>query len=406
MKGFDFQARIGIFLFLLPSITFSFFGDSTVGEVISEKAFIRTKPNENSPKRGIALKGARIKIIGRIRNKTTNSVWYKTEKEFGYISAEDIKVKQGLPSLPPGPTIPSNSVLPYKYARARFKKTPIYNHPIDLTPFSDPPFLLKGFGFALRKRYKIKNRIFFQTNKGYYIRAAHIRRFNPSKLNGITFDHPPIYPLGFTLIKKRIYSSYRPPRKVRQILKRYASFELLKKRRYKGKIWYRISKGWITSQGIKKVHIIPKPKGIKNEEKWIWVDLEEQTIAAYQGNRMVYASLVSTGKEPYLTPPGIYEIRSKFFTITMNDEGDEENPPYSQEDVPFTMFFHQDLALHGVYWHDRFGRQRSHGCINLSPWDSLWFFVWTPPSLPLGWQAIFSQKNERIKIFIVEKNKY
>jgi len=43
-----------------------------------------------------------------------------------------------------------------------------------------------------------------------------------------------------------------------------------------------------------------------------------------------------------------------------------------------------------VYWHDRFGDRRSHGCVNLSPIDARWFYEWTEPNVPDGWWAIHS----------------
>ncbi|EFK95834.1 ErfK/YbiS/YcfS/YnhG family protein, partial [sediment metagenome] len=66
----------------------------------------------------------------------------------------------------------------------------------------------------------------------------------------------------------------------------------------------------------------------------------------------------------------------------------EEVNLYSLRDVPWTQFFFESFALHGVYWHDRFGNRRSHGCVNLSPADARWFYEWTEPRVPDGWWAI------------------
>ena len=49
-------------------------------------------------------------------------------------------------------------------------------------------------------------------------------------------------------------------------------------------------------------------------------------------------------------------------------DGDEDRATrYSLLDVPFVQYFHKGFALHGTYWHDEFGRKRSHGCVNLAP---------------------------------------
>jgi hypothetical protein len=52
------------------------------------------------------------------------------------------------------------------------------------------------------------------------------------------------------------------------------------------------------------------------------------------------------------------------------------------------MFFQAHNALHGAYWHDRFGAVKSHGCANLSPNDARILFDWLEPKLPLGWTAV------------------
>ena len=55
--------------------------------------------------------------------------------------------------------------------------------------------------------------------------------------------------------------------------------------------------------------------------------------------------------------------------------------------VPFVQYFHKGYALHGTYWHDEFGKLRSHGCVNLSPIDAAWLFEWTDPSVPPRWHG-------------------
>jgi hypothetical protein len=68
-----------------------------------------------------------------------------------------------------------------------------------------------------------------------------------------------------------------------------------------------------------------------------------------------------------------------------NDEPGE--PPYSLEDVPYVMYFKGAYAFHSAFWHDRFGRPRSHGCINLAPRDAKWLYNWAGPDLPPTWHG-------------------
>jgi hypothetical protein len=62
--------------------------------------------------------------------------------------------------------------------------------------------------------------------------------------------------------------------------------------------------------------------------------------------------------------------------------------PYYVNKVPWVMFFQAHNALHGAYWHDRFGITKSHGCVNLSPKDAHAIFDWLEPALPAGWTSV------------------
>jgi hypothetical protein len=62
-----------------------------------------------------------------------------------------------------------------------------------------------------------------------------------------------------------------------------------------------------------------------------------------------------------------------------------EDKPYMVQGVPWVLLFQGHNALHGAYWHDRFGNRKSHGCVNLAPYDARWVFEWTGPMLPAGW---------------------
>jgi lipoprotein-anchoring transpeptidase ErfK/SrfK len=134
--------------------------------------------------------------------------------------------------------------------------------------------------------------------------------------------------------------------------------------------------------------------------KWIAVNLFEQTMAVYEGQRMIYASLVSSGLGAWPTRPGTFQIYSKLPETKMSGAyARDKSDFYYLEDVPWTMYFDQSIALHGAYWHDGYGFRKSHGCVNLSPADSVWLYNWaeigttvyvydpsgeTPTDLPAG----------------------
>ena len=127
--------------------------------------------------------------------------------------------------------------------------------------------------------------------------------------------------------------------------------------------------------------------------KWLDVSIWQQTLVAYEGEKPVYATLVSTGVDGMGDPEttkstirGEFRIDYKHVTATM-DADDPENR-FELRDVPWVQYFERGYALHAAYWHDDFGRPRSHGCVNISPIDARKIFFWTEPQLPEHWHGV------------------
>ena len=114
----------------------------------------------------------------------------------------------------------------------------------------------------------------------------------------------------------------------------------------------------------------------------------------YEGDTFVFVTLVSSGREGFETAAGTFRIQSKHVSTTMDDPS-SPTEAYSIEDVPWTMYFEGSYALHGAFWHDNFGRVRSHGCVNLAPLDAQRLFWFTSPRLPAGWTAVLPSERER-----------
>jgi hypothetical protein len=151
--------------------------------------------------------------------------------------------------------------------------------------------------------------------------------------------------------------------------------------------WMRTNEGTRTMPG-------PAPSDLKPGEKWIDVNLTTQTLVAYEGEKPVYVTLVSTGKrdlevkeKDHPTPKGTYRLREKHIAATMDGDVASDGP-YSIEDVPWIMYFSGSYALHGAFWHSNFGHTKSHGCVNLSPEDARQMFGWTEPRLPDTWHGV------------------
>ncbi|HOU92686.1 MAG TPA: L,D-transpeptidase [Polyangiaceae bacterium] len=135
-------------------------------------------------------------------------------------------------------------------------------------------------------------------------------------------------------------------------------------------------------------------------ERWIDVDRGQQVLTAYEGDRPVFATLVSTGRGPdgtqESTPSGLHRIWIKLLSSDMDNlEDDGASHLYAIQDVPWVMYFDRGYGLHGTFWHRSFGRVRSHGCVNLAPLDARRLFDWTGPRLPAGWSAVLPTAYDR-----------
>ena len=130
--------------------------------------------------------------------------------------------------------------------------------------------------------------------------------------------------------------------------------------------------------------------------KWISVSIRKQLLVAYEGDKPVYGALVSTGRGGLADPTdttatvrGTFLIRAKHVSGTM-DGNESSDEAFDLRDVPYIQYFHEGYALHAAYWHNDFGKERSHGCVNLPPRDAAWLFDWTDPVVPPEWHGAVS----------------
>ena len=140
--------------------------------------------------------------------------------------------------------------------------------------------------------------------------------------------------------------------------------------------WYQIGVDqWAHQFKVAKLLPVEKPEEV-DTHKWVSVDLYEQVAIAYEGETPVFATLVSSGLEDWPTNEGVFHVYVRFTRKFMSGAYNKPDFYYLQE-VPWTMFYDDQIALHGAYWHDGFGYRRSHGCVNLAVTDAHWLFSWS-----------------------------
>jgi hypothetical protein len=124
--------------------------------------------------------------------------------------------------------------------------------------------------------------------------------------------------------------------------------------------------------------------------KRIEVSIARQELTAYEHNQVVLQTKIASGLPelgrldhgiPTDTPKGLFWIDKKMPLRHMGDGHLTASlEAYELPGVPWVSFFHSTgIAFHGTYWHNDFGRPKSHGCVNMRTEEAKWLYRWSMP---------------------------
>ncbi len=170
--------------------------------------------------------------------------------------------------------------------------------------------------------------------------------------------------------------------------------------RYEKGVWYEIydshlQKSFYVPSGD--LRLVPDDEltllspDIPDVMKHIHVDTTTQSLTAFEGEQAVLITHCSTGGSGTKTPTGDFRTFHKGPTIHMTNDGAAgAGRGYDLPGVPWVSFFTgSGDSFHGTYWHNDYGRPRSHGCVNLSPADAKFIYRWTSPVVPPDIQYLY-----------------
>jgi hypothetical protein len=266
--------------------------------------------------------------------------------------------------------------------------------------------MVKGFFVAIDKSFGWNSRLWYKTTAGLVAPSDRMYITKPPSSKGIDVPEG-VKQIGFiTALKasKYEFDEERTRVSVKGSAPRFLAVGLTGVTvSHKTVIYRQTTEGW-WMKGIDGTFTEPgpPPEGLAPGEKWVDVNLTRKTLVAFEGDKPVYAALVSPGKKSkkkakdHSTPKGTFRIREKHIAVTMDGDGTVAGDlPYSIEDVPYVAYYDGSYALHGAFWHNSFGHEMSHGCVNLSPLDAKKMFFWTEPKLPRGWHAVWATSENR-----------
>jgi hypothetical protein len=268
----------------------------------------------------------------------------------------------------------SPGILKYQYALVENPRARVYLTPQDAAAGNG------NFGYlpetpaylAYSKVEEVAGKTYYFSPVSYgWMDGADLVLLTPSSFTGILLTRPVPYRFGWVLedtisvnaaeVPVRDYSRYQLVHEVPAVTQKDGFVAVGPDE------WLPEEKLAMLSTGL------PADAG-ENTCRFIYANLEEQTLAVYDGCQLVFASLISSGANSW-TFEGRFAVlyKEEYTTIT--------NPAWStsryyMQGIPFFMTYADDFGFHAAYWHDKFGSAASHGCINLSPADAHWLFDW------------------------------
>ena len=335
--------------------------------VKSQPARVHLHPESDSPEVGLLRAGATITVTACRPDCATPHAWALLAPE-GAIKLELLNTRPVHLETPTAPTAETSW-----YGRVGKSGIKVFREARLDGPIVTHERLSREMAFL--PNVDLRNGGWLERVEGGFVRASRVKTLTPSRFQG---QVRPDLPLAFLVRDVPAFGDRQSDG-----LRRYDRIAV------RGIDGRRVvtDRGPLPKSAVRIVTRHRPPSSIPTGAKWVIVDLAQQTLTAYEGETAVYATLISSGKDykESETHVGLYQVEHKMDYSDMHGESDE---PYDVDRVPYALYFHKNEALHGTYWHDRFGAPASHGCVNLSLADARWLFRWSPPGLPEDWIAI------------------
>ena len=362
-------------------------------EITEEGAPIVWGPGEKTKRRGTLKRGTRLAVVGRVfAPGCSKGAWYQTADDL-YVCESHAVPSTKEPGGVPQPMVPTGKLLPFDYAFVQVDGTRAFAHPNDYFADQYTEAMGEGFGIVVSGSREYEGIPFVRTRGHLWVERDQVGYARGSRFSGVVFEPGKSKSIAWTK-KKHVAVRDAPKGKITKRLGRRDVVTIVEIQEQ----WLSTEVGWVSARDVARVKIVPPPASVMEGERWIDIDLEEQVLVAYQGKAPVFATLVSTGRErkTHKTPKGEHRIWVKLAFSDMDDIGRTDvSRNYSIQSVPWVQYFKEAVGFHAAFWHNDFGRKRSHGCVNLSPTDARYLFNFTEPALPPGYTALLTTEADR-----------
>lgn len=284
-----------------------------------------------------------------------------------------------LPIRKPDPALVDSPVNIARINLVETEPAPLYGSFEDATQGQNPiayidPGYLRYVSYVQVAYYNEKP--YLQLKSGAWVRASPVAY---SSFQGVELTDTPDHSFGwiFDHAEVRTAPGYSAPLRPEKLAKE-SLISIYDMVTADGTDWYMIGVDrWVERRYVRELRIQKEPPEGVDNGRWIDINLYDQTLAVYEDGKIVFATMMASGAEPFFTRPGLFKIYKRLETETMTGAFEADRSDYYYlEDVPWTMYFDELRAIHGAYWRAWFGIEQSHGCINLSMGDAHWVYNW------------------------------
>jgi L,D-transpeptidase catalytic domain len=367
-------------------------------EKINEPLF--TRPGPAAPRRGAAAQGAHLPIFAATRAAGCRGRWLMVGP-LAWVCEDRVRLSD-VPALATNARaseLPDG--LPYRYHFVGKDGALGYRVLASAEQTAPDAELDPGFAVAIVDVARRGPDPFGLSSKNLWIPMRDLGPAHPLPFHGEELVDGTLSVAWVYVTHADVYDKPNGSRVRGEVHAQWEKLDVLETVTKHGHRWFRVGEGrWVSDRDVRSPTAATPPDELVAGERWIDVEIANQVLTAYEGERPVFATLVSTGKGKgnsiQATPPGVHRIWVKLSSSDMDNLEDEEAARYyAIQDVPWVMYFEKGYGLHGTFWHRSFGHVRSHGCVNLTPRDAERLFRWTSPRLPAGWSAVLPTEYDR-----------
>jgi hypothetical protein len=229
---------------------------------------------------------------------------------------------------------------------------------------------------------------------GQFVRTEDLAPAEGTSFHGVELGGPSSLPFGF-VVRRGIYSfridSGTPVKELD--LPYHTHLPLTGKfRNVRGsEMWALPDDLWVRHQDVTTIqrrHTLPD--FATGDQRWIDISIVMGTLVLYEGDKPIYATLASVGRDRLGDPKttastarGTFRVMAKHVT-----RRDLSSPDEALHDAPWALELESGQWLTANPIHDRFGIEHTDGNIEVSPSDGARIFRFATPELPEGWHGV------------------